>query len=55
MNYRAGQNVCALLGCHRRNEEKATEKETVNLGLGRRGKAGGWLSKEVCGVGWMYV
>lgn len=39
MNYRAGQNVCALSGCHQRNEEKEkeTEKETGNLGDGVAG------------------
>lgn len=39
MNYRAGQNVCALLGCHQ-NEEKV--RETGNLGHGEAWQSG-WL------------
>lgn len=39
MNYRAGQNVCALLGCHQ-HEEKV--KETGNLGGGKAWQSG-WL------------
>lgn len=50
MNYRAGQNVCALLGCHQRNEEKETEKETGNLG----DEVAGYLRKCVVWAACMY-